>query len=89
MWLFTTLTSNLPVAVYAHNPTDSLLFLPLLTAPGRRQKPIVLQWITKDHVAYVKLKFIGHVRWPPLNPQHKPITRLYNLDSGWEDTLGI
>lgn len=76
-------TFNIPVVAFGADPTSSMLFLPFDKKPGRRKKPIILQWHGHHHITLVELKQNKSIQLPPLNPQYKPICHRLNFPEDW------
>ncbi|CAG8826655.1 17364_t:CDS:2 [Gigaspora margarita] len=49
-------TFNVPIVVFGADPEASLYFLPYNQKPGRRKKPIILQWEGQNHIVLVQIK---------------------------------
>jgi len=76
-------TFRVPVAMMGAREELCSLFLPLLSPPAARRDPIILHWVNDNHLMHVAVKSGAIIHWPSLNPQHKPICDLYELEDYW------
>ncbi|CAG8624633.1 19315_t:CDS:2 [Gigaspora rosea] len=74
---------NVPIAVIGADSAACLFFLPYNQKPGRRKKPIILQWHGHDHIVLVQLKQNKSIQLPPLNPQYMPVCHYCGFSEDW------